>query len=106
MIALTENAVSAAKRAITKSGKDGAGFRIRIEKGGCAGFKYRTGCDLCPREDDIVIEANGVRVFVDPFSHPMLEGVSVDFIEEIGRGDFSFDNPNACRTCNCGKSFG
>ncbi len=36
MIALTDNAVSAVKKAIAKSGKDGAGFRIMVETGGCA----------------------------------------------------------------------
>jgi iron-sulfur cluster assembly protein len=105
MIALTENAAAAVKRAITKSGKEGAGFRIMIETGGCSGFKYKIGLDAVPREDDLVVEASGVRVFIDPQSQRMLHGVRVDFIEDIGRAGFSFDNPNAIRSCGCGKSF-
>jgi iron-sulfur cluster assembly protein len=105
MIALTDNAVTAVKRAIEKTGKDGAGFRIMIETGGCAGFKYKIGLDPTPREDDFIVEASGIRVFIDPLSQPMLEGVSVDFVEDMGRGGFSFDNPNAGKSCNCGKSF-
>lgn len=105
MIALTDNAVTAVQRAIAKSGKEGAGFRIMIETGGCAGLKYKIGLDNAPREDDLVVEANGVRVFIDPLSQPMLAGVSVDFIEDAGRAGFSFDNPNAAKSCNCGKSF-
>lgn len=105
MIALTESAVFAVKKAISKAGKNDAGFRIMIESGGCAGLKYMIGLDSAPREDDVVVEASGIRVFIDPQSKPMLDGVTVDFVEEIGRAGFSFDNPNAAKKCNCGKSF-
>ena len=105
MISLTENAATAVKRAMSKSGKEGAGFRIMIEMGGCSGFKYKIGLDVEPREDDLVVEASGIRVFIDPQSQKMLQGVRVDFVEEIGRAGFSFDNPNAVRSCGCGKSF-
>lgn len=105
MIALTDNAASAVKKAIAKSGKEGAGFRIMVETGGCAGFKYKIGLDANPREDDAVVECGGVRVFVDPQSAPMLSGVKVDFVEELGKAGFSFENPNAASKCNCGKSF-
>lgn len=105
MIALTDNAITAVKKAIARSGKEGAGFRIMVETGGCAGFKYKIGLDTTPRQDDEVVETSGVRVFVDPQSKPMLEGVRVDFVEELGKAGFSFENPNAAKKCNCGKSF-
>ena len=105
MIALTDKAVSAVQKAIAKSGKDGAGFRIMVETGGCEGFKYKVGLDPNPRQDDEIVEAGGVRIFVDPQSAPMLTGLKVDFVEEIGRAGFSFENPNAAKKCNCGKSF-
>jgi iron-sulfur cluster assembly protein len=105
MLTLTDNAVNAVKKAISKSGKEGAGFRVMIEKGGCEGFKYMVGLEPSPRETDTIVESNGVRVFIDPDSAPMLEGLSVDFVEEVGRAGFSFNNPNAAKSCNCGKSF-
>lgn len=105
MLTLTENAAAAVKQAITRSGKDGAGFRVMIQEGGCAGFKYLIGLDPAPREDDIVMETAGVRVFVDPASAPLLAGVSVDFVQEAGQAGFSFHNPNAAKKCDCGKSF-
>ncbi len=105
MISLTDNAVSAVRKAIAKSGKNGAGFRIMIENGGCSGFIYKIGLDPNPREDDEVVEAADVKIFIDPRSKPLLEGLKVDFVEEIGRSGFSFDNPNAKEKCNCGKSF-
>lgn len=105
MIALTDNAVSAVKKAIEKSGKHGAGFRILVENGGCSGFRYKIGLDAAPREDDEIVDAGDVRVFVDPQSAAMLQGLKVDFVEEAGRAGFSFENPNAASSCNCGKSF-
>ena len=101
MIALTENAAAAVKQAIAKSGKENAGFRIMIENAGCAGFRYKIGLDATPREDDAVVEARGIRVFIDPMSQPMLRGASVDFVEEADRSGFSFNNPNAMRGCSC-----
>ncbi|MBL8565134.1 MAG: iron-sulfur cluster assembly accessory protein [Hyphomicrobiaceae bacterium] len=105
MIALTPNAAGAVKKAIEKSGKAGAGFRIMVENGGCSGFRYKIGLDLQPRSDDAVVESSGVQIFLDPRSAEMLSGVTVDFVEELGKAGFSFDNPNASSKCSCGKSF-
>lgn len=105
MIALTESAASAVRKAIEKSGKVGAGFRIMVENGGCSGFKYKIGLDAQARPDDAVVESSGVQIFVDPRSAEMLSGVTVDFVEELGKAGFSFENPNASSKCSCGKSF-
>ncbi|HRX82747.1 MAG TPA: iron-sulfur cluster assembly accessory protein [Pirellulaceae bacterium] len=105
MIALTERAATAVKKAIEKSGKSGAGFRVMVENGGCSGLKYKIGLDSQPRQDDEIVESSGIRIFVDPDSLPMLSGVTVDFVEELGKAGFSFDNPNASSKCSCGKSF-
>ncbi|MEW5962156.1 MAG: iron-sulfur cluster assembly accessory protein [Pseudomonadota bacterium] len=105
MIALTESAASAVRKAIEKSGKAGAGFRIMVENGGCSGFKYKIGLDMQARPDDAVVESAGVQIFLDPRSAEMLSGVTVDFVEELGKAGFSFDNPKATSKCSCGKSF-
>jgi iron-sulfur cluster assembly protein len=101
MVTLTDNAVTAVRQAIAKSGKKGAGFRIMTRELGCAGLKYLIGLDSSPREDDIVVETCGMCVFIDPMSAPLLSGVSVDFVEEAGRAGFSFDNPNVASSCSC-----
>jgi iron-sulfur cluster assembly protein len=104
MVTLTDNAVTAVKQAISKSGKEGAGFRIMTRELGCAGLKYLIGLDSSPREDDIVVETCGMCVFIDPMSAPLLSGVSVDFVEEAGRAGFSFDNPNVTSSCSCSSA--
>ncbi len=106
MISLTDSALSAVKSAILRSGKEGAGFRVKAEAGGCAGYKYQIGLDTQEREGDTVVEAgDDVKVFVDSLSQPLLAGMQIDFVESLEGAGFVFENPNATNSCSCGKSF-
>jgi iron-sulfur cluster assembly protein len=80
-------------------------LRVAIRGGGCSGFEYALGFDRGPNEGDVEFEAEGVRVVVDPYSAPYLQGVSVDFVESISEAGFKIDNPNAAGSCGCGSSF-
>lgn len=106
MIVLTTEAASAIRTAMTRAGKAEAGLRIMVEAGGCAGYKYLIGLDAEPRSDDTVVEAGGVKVFIDPDSQALVAGLRVDFVESLEGSGFTFDNPNAASKCSCGKSFG
>jgi iron-sulfur cluster assembly protein len=53
----------------------------------------------------MVLEINGVRVFVDAFSMQYLNGVSIDYVTAMQGSGFSFSNPNATGGCGCGTSF-
>lgn len=105
MIVLTKEAAAAVKDALSRAGKTDAGLRIMIEAGGCAGFKYLIGLDAEPRRDDAVVESGGVKIFVDPDSQMLLNGLRVDFVESLDGSGFIFENPNAASKCSCGKSF-
>jgi iron-sulfur cluster assembly protein len=106
MTSLTDSALSAVKSAILRSGKDGAGFRVKAETGGCAGYKYQIGLDTQEREGDTVVDAgDDVKVFVDSLSQPLLAGMQIDFVESLEGAGFVFENPNATNSCSCGKSF-
>jgi iron-sulfur cluster insertion protein len=56
--------------------------------------------------DDTVIEAHGVRVFVDAQSAPLLSGAEVDYVDSLEGVGFSIKNPQAKSSCGCGQSFG
>jgi iron-sulfur cluster assembly protein len=56
-------------------------------------------------EDDVVVEMSGVTLLVDPFSAPLLTGVTVDFVDSLNGSGFKFVNPNATSSCACGSSF-
>lgn len=82
-----------------------AGLRVSVMPGGCSGFKYSLNIEERPIEDDMVLEVNGVRVFVDGFSAPYLHGVSIDYVTSMQGSGFTFHNPNATGGCGCGSSF-
>ena len=42
---------------------------------------------------------------VDKKSALYLDGTTVDFYDGLERRGFTFDNPNAVKTCGCGSSF-
>ncbi|MDK1378170.1 MULTISPECIES: iron-sulfur cluster assembly accessory protein [unclassified Sinorhizobium] len=106
MITLTENAVAGMKAALSRATEPVQGFRIMVQAGGCAGFKYVMGMERLAREGDAVIETDGVTVFVDAGSQPQIAGMTVDFVTGVESSGFVFDNPNAREKCSCGKSFG
>jgi iron-sulfur cluster assembly protein len=80
-------------------------LRVAIQGGGCSGFEYALGFDRGAQAGDHELEFHGVRVVVDPFSAPYLQGSTVDFLETIQESGFKIDNPNATASCGCGHSF-
>src|SRR5919109_4810164 len=80
-------------------------LRVAIQGGGCSGFQYGLGFDSGSAEGDIELDLEGVRVVVDPFSAPYLQGSTVDFLNTIQEAGFKIDNPNAVASCGCGHSF-
>ncbi|MGE0555412.1 MAG: HesB/IscA family protein [Gemmatimonadales bacterium] len=80
------------------------GLRVSVLPGGCSGFKYSLNIEDQPLEDDIVI-ADKVRIFVDGFSLPYLNGTTIDYVTSMQGSGFTFTNPNATGGCGCGSSF-
>jgi iron-sulfur cluster assembly protein len=105
MIVLSEAAVAAVKDAMMKAGQSDGGLRILVKEGGCAGYQYVIDLDAEQRTDDIVVEAGGVRVLIDPASSPRLQGMTLGYKRGLEGEGFTFENPNASSTCGCQKSF-
>ena len=80
-------------------------LRVGVKGGGCSGFNYTLDLTDQKSDDDEVFESHGVEVVCDSKSYLYLNGVTVDFRDEVmGRG-FVFNNPNATSSCGCGSSF-
>ena len=82
-----------------------AGLRVGVLPGGCSGFQYGLNIEDEPGEDDMVFEAQGIRLFVDPFSLQYLQGTEIDYVSTFQGSGFTFNNPNATGGCGCGSSF-
>ena len=105
MLTLTASAEKAIGRFIKGAESPVAGMRISVTGGGCSGMQYALTLEESANDDDTVIECGGVNIFVDPLSVPMLQGVTVDFLDSMEGSGFKFVNPNAANSCGCGKSF-
>ena len=104
-LALTDSAVEQIKRLIARDSRADCGLRIAVTDGGCSGFSYKLDFDNQQRPDDMVLDRQGVKVYVDNSSAPYLAGVVIDFVGGLYGGGFKFTNPNATATCGCGTSF-
>jgi len=93
------------KDAIAREGLEGHGIRVGVQGGGCAGFQYSMDFEKEPRADDLVVEQEGVRLYIDPMSSMYLQGVTIDYVVGLQGAGFKFENPNARSTCGCGSSF-
>jgi len=104
MITISLKAQEKIRELLKNQQEKNLGIRISVVGGGCSGFQYDMGFDT-PRDDDEVISFEGGKVLIDPVSYRFLKGVEVDFVETLQGAGFTFHNPNAVRTCGCGKSF-
>lgn len=103
-VALTPAAAERIKTVVA-SEPPGAGLRVAVEGGGCSGFQYDISVAQAPGADDLVIERDGARLFVDPVSLPFLLGAELDWVDELIGASFKVKNPNAKSSCGCGVSF-
>ena|SRR3970040_1690709 len=105
-LTITPTAAVELQKAMKDMHKEGEGLKILVQPGGCAGFQYGLVFQKEPEEGDEVLDANGVKVFVRAEMAPLLDGVSIDYVNTLMGGGFKIDNPNATSTCGCGQSFG
>jgi iron-sulfur cluster assembly protein len=111
-ITLTEKAAGEVKRIIADQQQSGQQvpeklyLRMRVVGGGCSGFQHKLDLDPAINEKlDETFELHGVPVVIDKRSLMYLDGVTVDFHDELNRRGFSIQNPQAKSTCGCGSSF-
>ena len=103
MITMTEKAAAQIK-VLTGDKGNGDALRLAVEKGGCSGQQYTMTLGT-RREDDEVVEKDGAQVVVDRESLAFLKEVVVDYDDSLSGAGFRILNPNAARSCGCGKSF-
>jgi iron-sulfur cluster assembly accessory protein len=81
------------------------GLRVYVYSGGCSGYRYGMMLEDQPTADDNVLSANGVRVYIDNNSVPLIQGSEIDYVDTLMGAGFTVNNPNATSGCGCGSSF-
>jgi len=102
---VSERAAKEIKTVMAAEGQAQAGLRLNVEPGGCAGFQYAMSFAEKTEGDEIMAESNGVKVFVSRANIPVLNGLTIDYIETPMGAGFNIKNPNAKSTCGCGNTF-
>jgi iron-sulfur cluster assembly protein/iron-sulfur cluster insertion protein len=105
MITLTEAAAAKVEELLIEEGSEELALRVAVKSGGCSGYSYDMYFDGDIASDDITTVYGSVKVVVDPASAPLLEGASLDYKNSLNEAGFAITNPNAQRSCGCGKSF-
>jgi iron-sulfur cluster assembly protein/iron-sulfur cluster insertion protein len=104
MITLSDSAVTQIRRLEAEKAEAGQWLRIFVEAGGCSGFEYGMSFDN-KKDDDRLLESNGVSFLIDGTSLEYLDGSEVHFDDGLNGKGFDIRNPNASSTCGCGRSF-
>lgn len=104
-IALTDTAVAKIAELLAAEDDENLALRVAVRAGGCSGFSYEMYFDAETAADDHVGSFGSVTVLVDPASAPMLAGAILNYSDGLQGEGFNIENPNAQRSCGCGKSF-
>jgi len=80
-------------------------LRLGVTSGGCSGMSYMMEFDSEKGQFDREFDFHGVKVIVDLKALQYLAGTVLDYKSSLTDGGFSFENPNAKRSCGCGSSF-
>ena len=91
-------------------------LRMGVKPGGCSGLSYTMDFveESTITEDDTIntfpavstSDGKHLRCIIDSKSVLYLYGMKLDYSDALIGGGFQFHNPNAEKSCGCGKSFG
>lgn len=106
VVTLTEKAASKVKSLLEKENKPDYGLRVGVTPGGCSSYMYEIGFEKMPKENDVVIEEKGVKIFMSLQSVAFMKGSAIDYLDTLQNAGFKINNPNVKTTCGCGHSVG
>ena len=102
MIEVTTLAVEKLKSILEEENAQDSSLRVVVVPAG-QGVQYMLTLEQNASDDDIVTETDGIRLLVDGESAPLMEGVTIDYVEDLMRAGFVISNPNiATGGCACG----
>jgi len=103
-VVLTAAALTRVQRYLAET-PGSLGLRFGVSKAGCSGWQHVADLARDQRDGDTVFEQDGVRIYVDAISLPLVDGTQIDLVKQRLGEQFVFRNPNASAECGCGESF-
>ncbi|HMK03947.1 MAG TPA: iron-sulfur cluster assembly accessory protein [Ferruginibacter sp.] len=104
-VSLTSSAKEEIRRLMNAEGFDKSQFlRIGVKGGGCSGMTYVLGFDARTEKDES-FKIDGIFIIMEKAHGIYLAGMEIDWQGGLNSRGFTFNNPNASKTCGCGTSF-
>ena len=101
----TKTAIEKIKQILKQEKKEGGILRISVLSGGCSGLVYNLEIINKPIKSDLNFKKSDINIAVAKDGIEMLDGIEIDFVDNLNESGFKFNNPNAEKSCGCGKSF-
>ena len=105
VLSLTQAAIDRIKHLVETQGNGAPGIQIGVRTAGCSGMSYTIDFVNDIAEDAELVDADGIKVVIDPTAVMYLVGTEMDFVEDKLGSAFKFKNPNEAGRCGCGESF-
>ncbi len=105
LVRLTDAAAEKLRELTAEETNPSVGLRVYVYSGGCSGFRYGMMLEDQPTPEDVTVESQGIRVYVDDQSTQYLVGSEIDYVDTLMGAGFTVNNPNAVSACGCGSSF-
>ena len=83
---------------------EGEYVRVGLKPAGCTGFEYIIDWEKDVTEDDIIIDFGKFSIIIDILSQPMIDGSTIDVIEDGMNTNVKVINPKEINQCGCGAS--
>jgi len=104
-VIFTEHAVNEVKRLLSDENNSGKYLRVGVKGGGCSGMSYLLGFEEKTDKDELY-EIEGIDCIINPSHLIYLNNMEINWEGGLNARGFTFNNPNASKTCGCGSSFG
>ena len=89
---VTESAQDKLHEIISQTDEDVSAIRIYISGGGCGGLSYGMTFTDEQGDFDTILQFEGFKILVDVVALNYLKGAQIDYIQEVGRERFVFNN--------------
>ena len=89
---VTQSAQDKLHEIITQTDEDVSSIRIYISGGGCGGMSYGMTFTDEQSDFDTTLQFDGFKILVDVVALNYLKGAQIDYVLEVGRERFVFNN--------------
>ncbi|HET7677563.1 MAG TPA: iron-sulfur cluster insertion protein ErpA [Candidatus Limnocylindrales bacterium] len=105
LLRLSDAAAGKLRELTAEEQNPAVGLRVYVYSGGCSGFRYGMMLEDQPTAEDVTVESQGIKVYVDGASTQYIAGSEIDYVDTLMGAGFTVNNPNAISACGCGSSF-